>query len=168
MTSAGFGCCVTPGKINGTWEHGVKYSEIHPVNPSLELQHQARSPVGKNVHCSVIDLARFVAVHLEGTRGKSRFLTPETFAMLYEPRPPTRNTGLGFFRISLAKDGIRGDVLTHNGGNGVSCSVFMIAPLENVAACVLLNRGDPVACRVRDDWCAKLLVMAKERKFPAD
>jgi CubicO group peptidase (beta-lactamase class C family) len=167
MRSAGFGCSALPGKVNGPWEHRIEFSAIHPVAPSLGLRHQARSPVGKNVNCSVIDLARFVALHLEGARGRSRFLRPETFAKLYEPQPPTKNTGLGFFRISLAKDGIQGDVLTHNGGNGVSCSVFMIAPLENVAACVLMNRGDQVACNVRDAWCRKLLVMARAGKFGA-
>ncbi|MHC5543237.1 hypothetical protein ACYOEI_33870, partial [Singulisphaera rosea] len=149
------------------WEHGVKFGALHPVAPSLVMQRQARSPLGKNVDCSVIDLARFVAMHLEGTRGVSRFLRPETFEKLYEPQRPTKNTGLGFFRISLEKDGIRGDVPTHNGGNGVSCSVFMISPVENVAACVLMNRGDPVACRVCDEWCRKLLVMAKAGKFNA-
>jgi hypothetical protein len=76
---------------------------------------------------------------------------------------PTKDTGLGFFR-NKAK-GIKGDILTHNGGNGTSCSVYMIAPEENLTACVLMNRGDDTACKARDELCHWLLEMAKEGKF---
>jgi hypothetical protein len=60
---------------------------------------------------------------------------------------------------------IDGDILTHNGGNGTSCSVFMIAPDENVAACVLMNLGTPEACKTRDPWCRRLLHLAKRGEF---
>jgi CubicO group peptidase (beta-lactamase class C family) len=166
MTTAGFGCNATPGTIDAPWEHELEKGHLKPVPPTEAMKHQARSPVGRNVHCSAIDLGRFAALHLKGARGESKFLRPETFEKLYTPVPPTKNAGLGFFRNKTK--GFKGDVLTHNGGNGTSCSVYMIAPGENVAACVLMNRGDDVACKARDELCQRLLEMAKEGKFAKD
>jgi CubicO group peptidase (beta-lactamase class C family) len=163
MTTAGFGCTATPGQVDGPWEHSLDSGAIHPVAPTPAMKHQARSPVGRNVHCSVIDLARFTAIHLRGARGRGHFLRPETYLKLYEPQPPTDNAGLGFFRNQ--QKGIEGDILTHNGGNGTSCSVFMIAPDENVTACVLMNLGSPEACKTRDEWCKRLLHLAKRGEF---
>jgi CubicO group peptidase (beta-lactamase class C family) len=163
MTTAGFGCTASTGKIDGPWEHAFDKGHLRPVRPEEAMKHQARSPVGRNVHCSAADLARFAALHLEGARGRGQFLRPETFQKLYTPVPPTKDTGLGFFR-NHAK-GLKGDILTHNGGNGTSCSVYMIAPEENLAACVLMNRGDDTACKARDELCHRLLELAKDGKF---
>jgi CubicO group peptidase (beta-lactamase class C family) len=165
MTTAGFGCTATPGQVDGPWEHDVHNGRVEPVAPTLAMKHQARSPVGRNVRCSVIDLARFAAIHLRGARGRGRFLRAETYQKLYEPQPPTDDACLGFFRNAQKGSGLEGYILTHNGGNGTSCSVFMIAPDENVAACVLMNLGSQDACKTRDHWCKNLLLMAKQGKF---
>jgi hypothetical protein len=112
-----------------------------PTTPESVTDARAGNPTGRRFeyvraalrdNCSVIDLARFTAIHLRGARGRGHFLRPETYLKLYEPQPPTNNAGFGFFRNQ--QKGIEGDILTHNGGNGTSCSVFMIAPDENVAA----------------------------------
>lgn len=163
LTTAGFGPTASPDKLDGPWEHKFHDGRYAPVEPNPSLRLRVRSPVGAGLHCSIIDLARFAAVHLDGARGRSKYLRRETFEKLFTPVAPTHNSGLGFFRHKAK--GLKGDILTHNGGNGASCSVFMIAPDENVAACVLINAGNEAACKARDALCKQLLDMAAAGKF---
>ena len=166
MTHSGFGDNAYPGTINGPWEHVVRDDMVVPVPPNPAQGRQARSPVGKNVHASIIDLARFCVMQLQGERGESRFLKPETFRELHQAVKPSRTVGMGFFR-SQAKWS-KGVILTHNGGNGKSCSLYMIAPGLNCAACVMMNVGAKEACLVRNDLCKELMEMVASGEIKGD
>lgn len=166
MTRTGFGDNAHPGTINAPWQHVMHDGRIDPVPPNAALGRQARSPVGKNVHASIIDLARFCNMRLHGARGESHFLKPETFRELDAVVPPSHNACMGFFHMK--EPWSKGVIQTHNGGNGMSCSLIEIAPGLNAAACVMMNIGTSEACRVRDRLCKKLLEMVAKGEIKAD
>jgi len=163
MITARFGPMSRPHQITGIWEHRMESGRPVAVPPDPELRHQVRSPVGRNLHCSAIDLARFAAVHLQGARGQSNFLKPDTFRTLHTIVHPAKHAAPGFF-ISQRK-GFRGPIISHTGGNGQSLSIFMIAPEENVAAVVLLNVSSRETSRVCHRWCVRLLELARNGRF---
>ena len=166
MTHAGFGDNAYDGRINAPWEHFVEHGRLVALRPNPAQARQARSPVGKNVHASIIDLARFCVMRLRGARGESHFLKPETFRILDEAVPPSRTVGMGVFLTH--EKWSKGVILTHNGGNGKSCSLYMIAPGLNCAVCVMMNVGDKDACRVRNQLCKKLMEMVASGEIKAE
>ena len=137
MTTAGFGAQATPGKVDGTWDHELKEGRPVTVAPKLSWKSEARAPVGRNVHCSVIDLARFCSAHLE-----PGFLTPESFATLHSPvKPVDYGPGWALSRVGWA----RGAVLWHSGSMGKNHALAHVVPDEKFATCVLTNiDGDGV------------------------
>jgi CubicO group peptidase (beta-lactamase class C family) len=136
MTRARFGPPASPGTLDGPWEHVMENGRPKPVPPSRDQFVQARSPAGRNLVMSMGDLGRFVAMHLAGARGKSRFLKPETFAFLDSVLPPL-NVGVGWAtgRVSWA----RGRVLWHSGSTGRNFCLCHILPDEGFAICVAAN-----------------------------
>ena len=90
------------------------------------------------MHCSIIDLARFAALHVQGARGRSRFLRPETFRRLQTAVPPgDLRAGLG----DRASRVVQGPVLAHKGSNGQNYAVCRVAPAGGFAVCVMTNLG---------------------------
>ncbi|MES1228384.1 MAG: serine hydrolase domain-containing protein, partial [Armatimonadota bacterium] len=87
MTTATFGNMATVATTDGPWEHEWKNNRLNPVAPRTTAAVQARAPVGRNIVCSVLDLARFAQLHLDGARGRSHFLRPEIFQTLHTPLP---------------------------------------------------------------------------------
>src|SRR5262249_21248639 len=76
MNRARFGTPASPGSkasADGPWEHDLQGGTVNPIAPDPTQSAQTRSPVGRNICCSVADLGRFAAVHLQGARGKSKF-----------------------------------------------------------------------------------------------
>eukprot|EP01116_Phalansterium_solitarium_P004046 TRINITY_DN1492_c0_g1_i1.p1 TRINITY_DN1492_c0_g1~~TRINITY_DN1492_c0_g1_i1.p1 ORF type:complete len:368 (-),score=93.36 TRINITY_DN1492_c0_g1_i1:323-1426(-) len=72
---AGFGSMSAQHRVDGPWEHAEAGGVLASVNPDPKFAHQARSPVGRNVHSSIVGMARFAAMHLDGAKGRSTFLT---------------------------------------------------------------------------------------------
>jgi CubicO group peptidase (beta-lactamase class C family) len=137
MTTAGFGpMASSPAEVDAPWEHATIDGKLVPYAPDDADRWHIRAPAG-NVHCSVIDLARFAAVHVRGARGETGFLRAETIRRLHTPvaagSPP------GFARSPVAWS--QGEVLWHNGSNGRNTAVLNIAPAEGFATCVMTNAG---------------------------
>ncbi|MGB1800751.1 MAG: serine hydrolase domain-containing protein, partial [Gammaproteobacteria bacterium] len=82
LTTARFGSPSSPNKLDSPWEHIIENGKIKPVKPDYNQFQQARSPVGRNLCMSIIDLGRFAALHLKGSKGKSNYLKKETFNYL--------------------------------------------------------------------------------------
>jgi CubicO group peptidase (beta-lactamase class C family) len=125
MTHAGFGCMASEGKIDGPWGHVLEGNQIKPIPPDRNQALQARAPVGRNVHCSIIDLARFAALHVEGGRGKSKFLQPTTFTKLHTAEP---NSNFAPGWATEHQDWSKGIVLAHNGSIGQNYAVCRLSP----------------------------------------
>ncbi len=79
MAHAGFGnTAATHGRIDGPWSHVIKADAVTPIPPDRSQAVQTRAPVGRNAYCSIVDLARFAALHIQG-------------AARPEPVPPARD-----------------------------------------------------------------------------
>ena len=87
MMHAGFGCMATEGKVDGPWGHVDESGELEPVPPDRAESIQTGAPAGRNLHASIIDLARFAALHVQGRHGQGRLLRPETFRRLQTAEP---------------------------------------------------------------------------------
>ncbi len=136
MTTAGFGCMASPGKLDGPWEHELKAGKLQPLAPELAQKHQTRAPVGRNVHCSIIDLGRFAAAHLPSPHGTTPFLSAEAFKVLHTKVPPLDFApGWETAEVYWAK----GQILWHSGSNGHNHSLCHVVPEENFATCVMTN-----------------------------
>jgi CubicO group peptidase (beta-lactamase class C family) len=145
MTTAGFGAQATPGQfdaIDGPWDHELKGATPVPIEPSWAWALEARAPVGRNVHCSVIDLSSFCAVHLV----PGRFLSPASIAVLHSPVSPVDYApGWALGNVEWA----RGRILWHGGSAGRNHALVHVVPEEGLATCVLTNiegEGVHAAC----------------------
>ena len=136
MTTARFGSPASPGKLDSPWEHVIENEKIKAIAPERNQFHQARSPVGRNLCMSIIDLGKITALHLSGAKGKTNYLKPETFNYLQTSVPntnysPTWATGY----TTWAK----GKVLYHSGSTLKNLSLCHIVPEENFAICLASN-----------------------------
>lgn len=169
MTSVGFGA---PGervkRVKG--EDGTEAMTVpdqprgHRANgTAVEPGPGADNPVAigpaGTVHCTIGDWAKFVALHLQGARGKPRLLTAETFLKLHRPA-----AGQGVDRYAMGwgvtKRGWAGDhenVLTHAGSNTMWFSVAWLAPDKDFAVLVVCNKGGDAAAKACDAVAAKLI-----------
>jgi len=138
MTHSGFGDAAHPNSVNAPWQHGADSAgHFVPINPDPAFAEQARSPVGRNVYCSVIDLARFAAVHLNGEHGRSDYLTPATFRTLHTPKPGAPDYGYDW---CLNADSWAGkNTIWHNGCNGHNYAELTIGVARDFAVVALIN-----------------------------
>jgi D-alanyl-D-alanine carboxypeptidase len=148
MRRAGFGSMATEGRVDGPWEHVWQKGKFAPVAPSFAQREQARAPVGRNVYCSVIDLAQFAALHLNGAHGRSQFLSAATFQRLHTPMPG------GYFApgFAVAPDTWMGkQTLWHSGSTGRNYATCSIGVQQDFAVCVMTNAGGGPASKACDD-----------------
>ncbi len=165
MTHAGFGCMATEGRVDGPWGHVMEGEEIKPVPPERSQALQPRAPSGRNMHCSIIDLARFAALHVQGGRGQSRFLRPETFRRLQTAEPGS-NFAPGW--ATEHPDWSRGTVLAHNGSIGENYAVCRVAPAEGFAVCVMTNVGGDDASATCEGILAWIVARLQRGRFTDD
>lgn len=158
MTTAGFGAEATPGQVNGTWDHELKGTTPFPVAPDASWARAARAPVGRNVHCSVIDLARFCAIHVK----PRRYLSRKSVAVLHSPVEPVFYApGWALGNVDWAK----GTILWHSGSAGRNHSLAHVVLQERFATAVMTNidgEGVHAAC---DE--VNLMLVAKLRSGKA-
>jgi hypothetical protein len=165
MVNAGFGCMATEGTIDGPWGHVIENGHVKPIPPDRAMAIQVRAAVGKNVHCSIIDLARFAAFHSRGDQEGSPLLRPETFRRLHTAVPHS-NFAPGW-SIEHDKES-PGPILAHNGSIGQNYAVCRVFPSERIAACVMTNLGSKesdAACERILSW---LIALSKRGRFTTD
>lgn len=162
MTTAGkFRMATMPDRMDGPWPHVSKDGRIVPIPPKVD-RGMSRGPVG-SVCCSVIDLGRWAAAHLQGERGHPSVLRVRTFRELHAVVTPPGHSTMSFGRNRPKWS--RGEVLSHSGCDGTCYALVHIAPAENFATCILCNYGGQEA----KDACNKdlhhlLVQRAKELK----
>ncbi|MBN9502256.1 MAG: hypothetical protein BGO01_16995 [Armatimonadetes bacterium 55-13] len=160
MTSAGYGDMATPGKVDAPWHHIWKDGAPVPVDPDLSQRIQARSPVGRNGFCSIIDLAKFAAMQLQGARGQSKFLSAASFAQFQKLEPHSSHS-VGWVVNPTSWAG--GLTLWHNGSIGKNLAVVTMEMKQGFASCVLTNVGDGDTGKACDEVQFWLLDQAKSR-----
>lgn len=98
------------------------------------------APAG-SIRCSIGDLARFAAFHLDGLRGKARVLKPETYRRLHTP-PAVPNgeekyaCGWGIV-AEMTPEPFHG----HNGSNGTFRAEMAVFPKRGLAVVAVMNAG---------------------------
>ena len=137
MRTYGYGNAEHRDRVDAPWEHEWREGRAIPIEQPPSYAHDARAPVGKNGHCSVIDLGTFAAAHLLGDRGASRLLSPETFRTLHTAVIPGWGPGWEVTKVSWAE----GRVLAHNGSNGRNESLCHVLLDEGYAVSVVSNVG---------------------------
>ncbi|MGH6628720.1 MAG: serine hydrolase domain-containing protein [Burkholderiales bacterium] len=147
LTTAAFGNMAAVGTTDGPWEHEWKNNRLTPVAPRTMALAQARAPVGRNIVCSVIDLARFAQLHLDGAHGRSHFLRPETFQVMHTPLPGDHQSP-GWMVEAMTWAGA--DTIWHNGSTGINMATCTIGVERDFAVCVMTNAGGDAAGKACD------------------
>ena len=138
MTSAGFGAPADRGGVRQPRGHT---SDGTPVEPAARgADNPPAIGPGGTVHCSIEDWARFVALHLRGSRGGGKMLKVETFKKLHTPAEGNPYA-LGWLvgRSPLGK----GVALNHAGSNTMWYAVAWVLPESDLAVVVACNQGGP-------------------------
>ena len=156
MTTAGFG---PPGKVGLVDQPHGHLADARPVRPGNRDADNPElyGPSGL-VHCSVLDWAKFAAIH--ATQGESHpgLLEAGSFAVLHAPvklatdskieaiAPGATGYAMGWFAFP-------GTVLTHSGTNLRWFAVSAVIPKDRLSVLVACNQGgdDPEKC------CLKVL-----------
>ena len=135
MTSAGFGAPTGPAAPRG---HSVDGKPKEPTSAASDNP-PAIGPAG-TVHCTAGDWARFVSLHLAGSRGNAKLLKSETFKKLHTP-PDGEKYAMGWIVVTSPLGD--GTALTHAGSNTMWFAVTWVLPKQNVAVLVMCNQGGP-------------------------
>ncbi len=137
MRTYGYGNTEHRDRVDAPWEHTLREGVAVPVEMPASYAHDARAPVGKNGHSSVIDLGAFAAAHLRGDRGDDPLLSPETFRFLHTAVIHGWGPGWEVTTVPWAE----GRVLAHNGSNGRNESLCHVLLDEGYAVSVVTNVG---------------------------
>ena len=154
MKSAGFGAPATVGQVNQPWGHIREGGQWKPIPPGPGADNPAAIGPAGTVHCSIGDLAKYVALHLDGENGRARLLKPESFKKLHTP-PPGQDYALGWFVTRRPWGG--GTVLNHNGSNTMFYTIIWIAPKKDFAFIVCTNVGGDEAAKDCDEVVGQLI-----------
>ncbi|MCT7957322.1 serine hydrolase domain-containing protein [Laspinema palackyanum] len=155
MTTAGFGPMGTPGQIDQPWQHILENGQIEAISPEPENDNPPLLAPAGLVHCSLADWGKFIALHLQGERGNSTLLKPETLQKLHTPvgeSPQDSAPGsYAFGWVALERDWGGGRVLWHNGTNTLNYAVVWMAPQRDFAIMAVTNIGGELAILPLDE-----------------
>jgi CubicO group peptidase (beta-lactamase class C family) len=138
MTSAGFGVPATPRYLDEPWGHQLASGNTTPIEPGTSADNPpAIGPAG-TAHCSLADLARYVAFHIEGNRYGTPGLARDSFLKLHTPIANNSNYAHGWIAVDRAWAG-NGKALTHTGSNVQWYSAIWMAPAREFAVIAVSN-----------------------------
>jgi CubicO group peptidase (beta-lactamase class C family) len=147
MDSAGFGPPASKNSFDQPWGHLGYWPPFHPVTPGSKGDNPVAIAPAAAVHCSMADLARYAAWHLEGEHGRGWLLSEASFHKLHTP-PACEEYAMGW---AVTKRGwAGGTALMHNGDNDMFYSEMWLGLRENTAFLVATNassRGAHAACQ---------------------
>jgi CubicO group peptidase (beta-lactamase class C family) len=131
MTTAGFGLPGTGYEVDQPWQHGYSdpYSNdqlvVYPQEIIRNTYPEVENPAGF-IYLSIKDWAKFAIQHLEGEKGGSTLLKPETFKILHTP-PYGEKHGyaLGWDTSYVTQ---YGNALDHTGATGTNFSLIWLLP----------------------------------------
>lgn len=146
MTSAGFG----PPEAGGDrdhpdqpWGHVSRGGERAAMAPGPWSDNPLVIGPAGTVNCSIEDLARYAALHLQGARGvEGLLLAPASFERLHTDSYE-QDYAMGWARLERSWAG--GTALNHSGSNGMWFAVIWIAPKRDLALVAATNDGGSTA-----------------------
>jgi CubicO group peptidase (beta-lactamase class C family) len=143
MTSAGFGVPATPRHIDQPWGHRFMNGTPSPIESSASSDNPPAIGPSATVHCSLLDLARYVAFHIAGHRAGTPLLNRDAFLKLHTPIPNNADYAFGWTALDRAWGGGE-KVLTHAGSNTYWYTTVWFAPGSNFGVIALSNMaGSP-------------------------
>jgi len=148
MTTAGFGAMGSPGKIDQPWQHTIKDDKLCAIEPGRFSDNPPVIGPAGTVHCSIRHWAKFIATHLQGAKGRSSLLKPETFKVLHTPA--FGGSYMGGWEITN-RDWAGGIVLTHKGSNNQNFAVVWMAPKRDFAVLIASNQGKGEVAKACDE-----------------
>ncbi len=154
MKTAGFGAAGSPGKQDAPWPHRV-ISGVHvAIRPGpLADNPVCIAPAGE-VHCSIVDWAKYAALQLRAMHGGSTLLSSTVVQPLFTPLFGGDYAG-GWLVTQRPWAG--GTVYTHAGSNTLNYCVIWLAPNRDVAIMVATNQGNGGAAQACDDAATALV-----------
>ena len=155
MSSAGFGVPATPRYIDQPWGHTWVNGAPLPIAPGTDADNPpAIGPAG-TVHCTALDLAKYVALHVAGARGATGLLLPATAFTKLHGDPDGDGYALGWNVSTRPWAG--GRTLSHTGSNLQWYTNIWIAPAKDWGCLVLTNFGGDQAFAATDEVVAAMI-----------
>lgn len=127
MASVGFGWPAR-GHTAQPWGHKATSDGFVPHEPDDDYQLGPLLAPAGDLHMTILDLARFAELHLEGLQGNARLLMPETFRKLHAP--------IGDYALGW---NVRETADHHLGGAGTFLAAIWVSVPRNVAVVVACN-----------------------------
>lgn len=138
MTSAGFGVPATPRYIDQPWGHQISNGNPFPMEPGTNADNPPGIGPAGTVHCSVLDLAKYAAVHAQGHLQDQPLLRASTFVKLHTAYPNNASYAHGWLEVQRPWAN-PGNAYSHAGSNLQWYSVIWFAPARNFAVVALCN-----------------------------
>ncbi len=155
ITTAGFGAMGTGENVDQPWQHSLYNGQIYPISPGTPRNDNppALGPAGR-IHMSIRDWAKFIIFHLEGEKGGTSLLRPETFKLMHTA-PFGTECGLDWgISYNFLVDGI---VFTHTGSNTLNYAQVLMSTERDFAVIVTTNIGGTDAGIACGDVVNKLI-----------
>lgn len=134
MDTAGFGWPATAARPDQPRGHRITPEGAVPQPLDDRTTLPAFLAVAGDVHCSVADLARFVALHLRGLQGEDGLLKAETIRLLHEPPDDRWPYSLGWSEA--------GPVAFHFGSAGTFNAAINLFPSMGLGFAIVTNAGE--------------------------
>ncbi|HYG35395.1 MAG TPA: serine hydrolase domain-containing protein [Clostridia bacterium] len=163
MTSAGFGVPATPRYINHPWGHTLPNpskppgpgNALIPMEPGTNADNPpAIGPAG-TVHCSLTDLATYVAFHLAVDKSDTPILHRASGRKLHTECRNNSDYAYGWNVVH--RDWAKGKALNHTGSNTQWYSNVWLAPERDFAVIALCNLGGDTAFAATDAVAAAMI-----------
>jgi CubicO group peptidase (beta-lactamase class C family) len=149
MRSAGIGWPATENRPDQPRGHYSEAGGFRPQGIDEYPRGACLSPAG-DVHCSIVDLARYGSVHLAGLRGRDSLVKSATIRRLHTPPADGGAPYAGGWSIDRAGDGT--EMHWHNGSAGTFYAMVAIFPEDDAVFALTANAGardvEPVAQKV--------------------
>lgn len=156
MTSAGFGAPGGSETIDQPRGHGAGG---RPVPPGREADNPALMGPAGNVHATVDDWSKFIALHLRGAACDTELLKATTFASLHQPQG-TEQPGDSAYAMGWAvttRPWAGGVALTHSGSNTMWFATTWLSPSRGFAVLAVCNQGGDAGAKACDAAAAALI-----------
>lgn len=142
MTSAGFGPMSSTSSVTGPWEHSWNGSAPVARTWPANYAYEPHAPAGRNVHCSITDLVKFGASHLNASANSLRILTDSSISILRTVHwPNATNLSGEVSRMTPAwipgtrtVNNVSQNMFWHNGDNGFNHAWLEVLPSVGTGA----------------------------------
>ncbi len=145
LRSAGFRWPATEDSPNQPLGHVGTPPNLNVQDCGEDLSGEDYYGPAGSVHCSIEDLSRYAAFHLQGLRGMDGVLKAETVRRLHTPAPGEHY--MGGWVVNKEDEGERRD--GHEGTVGTFFAMVQLYPNEDLAVVAAANIGPPAAPYLR-------------------